>query len=39
MPADTLFFVVLAGAMCLVGIAVIHHRLPPRIDYPRRLPE
>lgn len=39
MPADTLFFVVLAGAMCLVGVAVVHHWLPPRIIYPRRLPE
>jgi len=39
MPADTLFFVVLAGAMCLVGIGVVHHRLPPRIVYPRPLPE
>jgi len=39
MPADTLFFAVLAGAMCLVGVAVVHHWLPPRIVYPRRLPE
>lgn len=35
MPAETLFFVVLAGAFCLVGVAVIHHRLPPRVVYPR----
>lgn len=39
MPADTLFFAVLAGAMCLVGVAVVHHWLPPRIVYPRRPPE
>ena len=35
MSAETLFFVVLAGAMCLVGIAVVHHWLPPRVVYPR----
>jgi CBS-domain-containing membrane protein len=35
MPPETLFFVVLAGAMCLVGVAVVHHWLPPRVTYPR----
>ena len=39
MPAETLFFVVLAGAMCLVGVAVVHHWLPPRVVYPRPVEE
>jgi CBS-domain-containing membrane protein len=39
MPAETLFFVVLTGALCLVGVAVVHHWLPPRADYPRRIEE
>lgn len=39
MLPDTLFFVVVAGAICLVGVGVVHHWLPPRIAYPRRLPE
>src|SRR5690606_28862674 len=38
MPVETLFFVVLAGAFCLVGVAVVHHRLPPRTVYPRPRP-
>jgi len=33
----TLAGAVLAGAACLVAVAVVHHRLPPRIPYPRRL--
>lgn len=37
MPAETLFFVVLAGAFCLIGVAVVHHRLPPRVVYPKRV--
>ncbi|OEO31596.1 hypothetical protein VW23_015585 [Devosia insulae DS-56] len=36
MPMDTLFLVVVAGAACLVGVAVVHHQLPPRVTYPRR---
>ena len=39
MPPDTMFFAVLGGAMCLVGIAVVHHWLPPRVVYPRRVEE
>lgn len=39
MPAETLFVVVVVGAACLVGVAMIHHRLPPRITYPRRPPD
>lgn len=36
MRAETLFVVVVVGAVCLVTVAMIHHRLPPRITYPRR---
>lgn len=36
MPMETLFLVVAAGAACLVGVAVVHHQLPPRVTYPRR---
>ena len=36
MPMETLFIAVTAGAACLVGVALVHHRLPPRIVYPRR---
>ena len=32
---ETLFVAVMAGAACLVGMALLHHRLPPRIVYPR----
>jgi CBS-domain-containing membrane protein len=39
MPPETLFFVVIAGAMCLVGVAVVHHWLPPRVVYPRPVGE
>lgn len=35
MPPETLFVAVMAGAACLVGTALVHHRLPPRIVYPR----
>lgn len=38
MPTETLFAVVVVGAVCLVAVAMIHHRLPPRIAYPRRPP-
>lgn len=38
MPAETLFIVVVFGAVCLVAVALVHHRLPPRITYPRRPP-
>jgi len=33
----TLAGAVLAGAACLVAVAIVHHRLPPRINYPRRV--
>lgn len=36
MAPGTLAGAVLAGALCLVGVALLHHRLPPRFDYPRR---
>lgn len=39
MPAETLFVVVVVGAACLVAVAMVHHRLPPRITYPRRPPD
>jgi CBS-domain-containing membrane protein len=39
MPAETLFFAVLAGAMCLVAVAVVHHWLPPKVTYPRAVQE
>lgn len=29
---------VLLGALCLVAVAVLHHRLPPQTIYPRRVP-
>ncbi|MBB5752673.1 HPP family protein [Prosthecomicrobium pneumaticum] len=32
-----LFAVVLIGSASLIAFAVLHHRLPPRHDYPRRL--
>jgi CBS-domain-containing membrane protein len=35
MAADTLFFVILAGSLCMLGVAVVHHRIPPRVAYPR----
>lgn len=31
----TLAGAVMAGAACLVAVAVVHHRLPPRINYPK----
>ncbi|MDB5560848.1 MAG: rane protein [Hyphomicrobiales bacterium] len=33
----TLFETILAGALCLVVIALIHHRLPPKVQYPRKV--
>jgi len=39
MPAGTLFLVVVVGAACLVAVATVHHRLPPRVTYPRRPPD
>lgn len=37
LPPLTLLAVVLVGSASLVLIALLHHRLPPRSDYPRRL--
>lgn len=31
----TLFGAIVAGAGCLVAVAVLHHWLPPRVSYPR----
>jgi len=31
----TLFGAILAGAGCLVAVAVLHHWIPPRVSYPR----
>jgi CBS-domain-containing membrane protein len=31
----TLVGVVLGGSIALVGLAVLHHRIPPRHDYPK----
>jgi hypothetical protein len=28
--------ITLGGALLLVGIAAVYHRLPPRVDHPRR---
>jgi CBS-domain-containing membrane protein len=39
MPPATLFIVVVVGAACLVAVATVHHRLPPRVTYPRRPPD
>jgi CBS-domain-containing membrane protein len=33
----TLFIVVLIGSVSLVGLAVLHHWIPPRVQYPRRV--
>jgi len=33
----TLFMVVLVGSASLVALAFLHHRIPPRQDYPRRI--
>ncbi len=39
MAPEMLFLVVVVGAACLVAVALVHHRLPPRITYPRRPPD
>lgn len=36
MAPGTLAGAVMAGAVCLLGVALVHHRLPPRFDYPKR---
>jgi CBS-domain-containing membrane protein len=37
MAPGTLAGAVMAGAACLLGVALVHHRLPPKFDYPKRL--
>lgn len=34
----SLFLTILIACVSLVGLALLHHRLPPRVDYPRPLP-
>lgn len=36
MPAVELLAIALAGALAMTLYAALHHRLPPRLDYPRR---
>ena len=33
----TLFMTILIACISLVGLALIHHRIPPRTQYPRVL--
>ena len=33
---NMLFGAVLIGSVSLVALALLHHRIPPRHDYPRR---
>lgn len=33
----TLFVVVLIGSVSLVGLAILHHWIPPRVQYPKQL--
>lgn len=37
LPPGLLAGAVLGGAICLLGVALVHHRLPPRLDYPKRV--
>ncbi len=37
LQSGSLFFTILIGSISLVGLGVVHHRLPPRFRYPRRL--
>jgi CBS-domain-containing membrane protein len=39
LEGQDLFLVVLAGSALLVVIAVVHHLIPPRHQYPLRAPE
>jgi CBS-domain-containing membrane protein len=38
LQSSSLFTTILIGCVSLVGLAIVHHRLPPRIQYPRPLP-
>lgn len=35
--SGSLFLTILLGSISLVGLGVVHHRLPPRLNYPRRV--
>lgn len=35
----SLFLTILVACVGLVGLALVHHRLPPRVSYPRPLPQ
>lgn len=35
----SLFLTILVSCVSLVGLALLHHRLPPRVAYPRQLPQ
>ncbi|PSJ61129.1 HPP family protein [Kumtagia ephedrae] len=39
LQSTSLFITVFVSCVSLVGLALLHHRLPPRIQYPRPLPE
>ncbi len=38
LQSASLFATILVGCVSLVGLALVHHRLPPRVHYPRPLP-
>ncbi len=35
LQSGSLFLTILLGAISLVGLALVHHRIPPRVQYPR----
>lgn len=37
LQSGSLFLTILVGAVSLVGLGVVHHWIPPRAHYPRRL--
>ena len=39
LQSATLFGTILVSCISLVAIALVHHRLPPRIAYPKPLPQ
>lgn len=38
MQSASLFLTILVACLSLVSLALVHHRLPPRVSYPRPLP-
>ncbi len=38
LQSTSLFPAILIGCVSLVGLALLHHRLPPKVQYPRPLP-